>query len=62
MEKHFKKKPVIVKAYQTTEVCYIQTLEGKMRADIGDWIVTGIQGEKYPVKPDIFKLTYEAID
>lgn len=38
----------------------IRTLEGVMRADIGDWIIKGIQGEFYPCKPDIFEATYEA--
>jgi hypothetical protein len=37
----------------------IHTLEGTMRADPGDWIVRGIKGEFYPVKPDIFAATYE---
>jgi hypothetical protein len=27
----------------------------------GDWIITGVQGEKYPCKPDIFEATYEAV-
>lgn len=38
----------------------INTLEGVMRADIGDWIIRGIKGEFYPCKPDIFAATYEA--
>ena len=37
----------------------IQTLEGEMRAEMGDWIIRGIKGEHYPCKPDIFKTTYE---
>jgi hypothetical protein len=42
----------------------IDTLEGKMRADIGDMIIKGVKGEFYPCKPDIFKATYDkaAID
>lgn len=32
-----------------------------MKASPGDWIVTGVDGEKYPVKPDIFEKTYEII-
>ena len=39
----------------------IETREGTMRAEIGDWIVKGVMGEFYPVKPDIFKLTYEEV-
>ena len=37
----------------------IQTLEGKMRGNLLDWIITGVNGEKYPCKPDIFEKTYE---
>ena len=39
----------------------IFTLEGKMRASIGDWIIRGVKGEFYPCKPDIFEATYEAV-
>lgn len=41
---------------------YIKTLEGYMRADVGDWIIRGVQGEFYPCKPDIFDATYEAVE
>lgn len=37
----------------------IQTLEGVMRAEVGDWIIKGVKGEFYPCKPDIFEATYE---
>lgn len=37
----------------------IYTLEGKMSADVGDWIIKGVKGEHYPCKPDVFELTYE---
>lgn len=37
----------------------IPTLEGIMRANIGDWIIHGVKGEVYPCKPDIFEATYE---
>lgn len=37
----------------------IDTLEGQMRVSSGDWIITGVKGEKYPCKPDIFAATYE---
>ena len=40
----------------------INTLEGVMIGQIGDWIITGVNGEKYPCKPDIFLKTYESID
>ena len=43
------------------EVIYIEidTLEGTMRANLGDIIIKGVQGEFYPCKPDIFEQTYE---
>lgn len=40
---------------------YIETLEGPMMVSPGDWIITGVHGEKYPCKPDIFEKTYEAV-
>ena len=39
----------------------IETLEGTMIVSPGDWIITGVNGEIYPCKPDIFKKTYEAV-
>lgn len=41
---------------------FIETLEGRMYLSPGDWVITGVNGEKYPCKPDIFEKTYEAID
>jgi len=41
---------------------WIDTLEGGHIVCPGDWIITGIKGEKYPCKPDIFDATYEAVD
>lgn len=38
---------------------FIETLEGRMEVSVGDWVITGIKGERYPCKPDIFAATYE---
>lgn len=43
-------------------VITIDTLEGVMTAQHGDWIIRGVQGEFYPCKPDIFEATYEAVE
>ena len=40
----------------------IPTLEGNHLAEVGDWIVRGVKGEYYPVKPDIFEMTYEPVE
>lgn len=40
----------------------VQTLEGFMHANDGDWIITGVAGERYPCKESIFYATYELIE
>ena len=40
---------------------HVHTDEGPLAVKPGDWIVTGIKGERYPCKPDIFDATYEAV-
>ena len=42
--------------------CYIKTLEGTMEANVGDYIICGVNGEFYPCKPDIFQKTYGAVE
>ncbi len=58
----YRKIPVIVEAYQTDVEMEIETLEGVMKANKGDWIIRGVKGELYPCKPDIFEMTYEKAD
>lgn len=41
---------------------HIYTLEGTMKANIGDYIIKGVQEEFYPCKSDIFELTYEIVE
>lgn len=41
---------------------YIETLEGKMEVNVGDWIIKGVKGEFYPCKDDIFRATYEPVE
>lgn len=55
------KKPVVIDAEKCTEKTIIQTLEGDIVANPGDWIITGIKGERYPCKPDIFKASYQTL-
>ena len=57
----YRKKPVVIEAYQTDKELDIETLEGTMHANVGDWIITGVHGEQYPCKPDIFEKTYEPV-
>jgi len=71
----FCKKPVVIEATQWFKIgdhpavvsamsgafFGVHTLEGFMRVTEGDWIITGVKGEHYPCKPDIFEMTYEAV-
>ena len=59
--KKYVKKPVVVEAYQTDREITIHTLEGDLMASVGDYIIIGVNGEKYSCKPDIFKKTYEEV-
>ena len=59
--KKYRKKPVVIEAYQTDVEMIIPTLEGDMHADQGDYIITGLRGEQYPCKPDVFERTYEEV-
>jgi hypothetical protein len=67
----YRKKPVIIEAEQyrpgledgfKNGIPYIETLEGNHYITEGDWIVTGVKGERYPVKEDIFWMTYEKVE
>lgn len=40
----------------------IETLEGTMKASVGDYIIKGVKGEFYPCREDIFEQTYEKVD
>lgn len=69
----FQKKPVVIEAVQfragdpwpegvTVDASgdpVIETLEGPLHVSDRDWIITGVKGEKYPCKPDIFTATYD---
>jgi hypothetical protein len=72
----YRKKPVVIEATQYIPDAsipdgiefdhatfpFVRTLEGPLRVSPYDWIITGIKGEHYPCKPDIFEQLYEAVD
>ena len=51
-----------VEVDRDTGRAFIQTLEGELTVNPGDWVITGIKGEKYPCRPDIFIDTYEKVE
>ena len=60
--KKYRKKPVVIEAYQTDKEMVIQTLERPLHASVGDYIITGLRGEQYPCKPDVFAKSYELVE
>jgi hypothetical protein len=59
--KQCKKKPLIVHACQINEPFQVQTLEGTMTGKAGDYLIIGVDGEKYPCAREIFEKTYDFI-
>lgn len=52
----------VTTGYQTNPpTIWIDTLEGRMTANAGDWIIKGVNGEFYPCKPDIFNKIYQEV-
>lgn len=54
--------PAVLAASERALTGYIDTPEGRLTVEPGDWIITGIAGENYPCKPDIFEQLYTPID
>ena len=54
----FKKLPVEIEAARITEKIEIQTREGTLYGYPGEWLITGVEGEKYPCGDEIFRKTY----
>lgn len=54
--------PGPVGKHESEKLGWIDTLEGGHIVTPGDYIITGVQGEHYPCKPDIFHETYEPLD
>ena len=56
-----RKKPIVVHATQLNFPFKVTTMEGELRGKAGDYLVIGVEGEKYPVDKDIFERTYDII-
>jgi len=58
----------VVAAYDKGEILFlndgldVKTLEGRVKAEMTDWLLQGIKGELYPCKPDIFAASYDPVD
>jgi len=58
----YRKKPVIIEAIRIREGVAVSTREGTLMGYSGDWLITGVEGEKYPCGDAIFRQTYEPAD
>lgn len=54
--------PAICRAPGENQPAFIDTLEGRHIVSPGDYVITGVKGEAYPCKPDIFEMTYEKVE
>ena len=59
---HAVKKRMLGNVLDDSENGWIETLEGGHIVAPGDWIITGVMGEHYPCKDEIFKMTYDMVD
>lgn len=57
-----RKRPVVVEFRPGIVGEEIHTREGVLRAQDGDLVIRGIEGEVYPIGREIFERTYEVID
>ena len=60
--KKYRQRPVVVEAYRTETAVVVHTLEGDLTAQPSDYIITGVAGEQYPCKAEIFEATYEEVE
>ena len=58
----FQKRPIVIHAHRMSHPFTVHTLEGPLQGQPGDWLVTGVQDEQYPVADHIFRQTYEPVD
>jgi hypothetical protein len=58
----FMKKPIPIQAARIDEPFEVQTLEGTMTGNAGDYLLIGVLGELYPCKKEIFETTYQPVE
>lgn len=54
----YRKVPVVVTATRMNVPFKVETLEGWMKGQPGDWLIKGVEGELYPCKDSVFRATY----
>ena len=54
--------PAVVTDPEDDSIGYVDTPEGRLRVEPGDWVITGIAGEHYPCKSDVFGRLYRPVE
>lgn len=60
--KKAKKKPIAIKCIQINEPFQVESMEGLVTGKSGDWLMIGVNGEKYVCDNAIFQKTYDIVD
>ncbi len=58
----YRKKPLIIDAVKLLQPTLVETLEGTMKGNKGDYLITGIRGEQYICKEDILLESYDFVE
>ena len=56
------KKPIPIECFRMDEPFEVETMEGLMRGNKGDWLMKGVSGELYPCADEIFRKSYRIVD
>ncbi len=56
------KKPIPIKCVQINEPFEVESMEGLVKGKAGDWLMIGVNGEKYVCDAAIFKKSYDIVD
>ncbi|MDG5788451.1 hypothetical protein QA612_13260 [Evansella sp. AB-P1] len=57
----YRQKPKVVEAIKITRLMTIETAEGRVTGNPGDYLITDTNGEQYPLESHIFEKNYEPI-
>lgn len=57
----YRKKPIVINAIKMPDAFEVKTLEGIMVGKAGDYLITGVEGERYPCDARIFNKTYDLV-
>ncbi|ELZ78106.1 periplasmic protein involved in polysaccharide export [Haloferax larsenii JCM 13917] len=58
---YYRKRPVVIQAAKVRQPVEVETREGTVVADEGDYLLIGVEGEVYPCDADIFEKTYDRV-